>query len=135
MSANAGYHRMHADGVPILSRRVHGSGLPGSCRGECLEIGQQQRPTPLERKTAINGGDITMPRAAPPLNFWITNVGESAANIWALPGVEAFGPVDWVARLHPDQIGSLANSAAFSLAAGASVTLTADRLGHWSSSS
>ena len=132
MSANAGYAKMHAEGVPILSLRVHGSGLPGSDRGESLERGQQSRPTPLERKNAIKGGDVTMPRATRPLSFWIINIGESAANIFPLPGVESSGPADWVARRHEDRIDSLAPGEPLVLGPRESVTLTG-ALGRWSS--
>lgn len=135
MSANAGYHRMHADGVPILSRRVHGSGLPGSCRGECLEIGVQPQPTPLQRRSAIDGGDVTLPRSAQPLKFWVINVGSSAVNIWPLPGVEAHGPSDWVPIHHEDRINSRAPGEPLTLAPACSVTVTSDAVGHWSSSS
>ena len=124
MSANRGYAQLFAPDCPILSARVHGSGLPGRCRGEVLEVGQQSRPTPLERKNAIKGGDVTMPRATAPLEFWFINVGESAANIWALPSVESSGPADWAARLHPDTIDLLANSESLVLGPGESVTLT-----------
>lgn len=130
----AGYHRMHADGVPILTRRVHGSGLPGRCRGECLETGQQSRPTPLQRRNAIDGGDVTMPRATKPLEFWFINVGETAVSIWASPMVESSGPADWPARLHLDVIDSLRNDEPFVLEPGQAVTMTG-AAGKWSSSS
>ena len=139
MSANHGYYHMHAPLTCVLSPRKHGSGLPGSDRGECLEIGQQQRPTAgLQKLNALRADDegraVTLPQAAPSLKLSFENIGSAAVDLYALPGVEAHGPAEWPARHHEDRIDSLAPGEPFVLEAGHAVTMTG-ALGRWSSSS
>ena len=142
MSSNqAGYATLWATAppTPLLSPRYHGCEFVD--RGACLLQGQGQQPTPLERNNALTAGGVagygvTLPRAAgPQLAFTFENTDVVAISIWALPGVENFGPSDWLPRLHPDTIESLANNEPLVLEPGQSVTLTATTLGHWSSSS
>ena len=134
-----GYKTLNAPNQPLLSPHYVGAELAGGDRGACLLQGQQASPTSgLQKANALtansaSGYAVTMMKASPPLVISFQNVDTVAISIYALPGVLPFVPENDPCRHFPDQIGTLANSAPFVLAAGASLTLTASRTG-WTTS-
>jgi hypothetical protein len=135
VSDNRGYKTLWttAPPTPLLSPYAHGQDLPGGDRGAVLRQAQQTRPTDLQRQNALTAGGqagwgVTLPAAAPGLALAFTNADTVPISIWPLPSADAFAPADDRRRHFGDTIDE--STAAYVLAAGASVTCTAQR-GSW----
>jgi hypothetical protein len=121
--------------TPLLSPRYHGCEFVD--RGAVLVQGQSQRSTPIERNNALTangvaGYGVTLPRATAPLVYYCVNADPTATlSVWALPGLEQFGPADWPPRYRLDSINGMPNATGFTLAPNASATFTAGPIGQW----
>ncbi len=139
VSGNQGYLTLNAPNQPLLSPYYHGAELPGGDRGATLRQAQTPAPTAgVQASNALSAGGVagwglTLPKASPPLVLAFTNVDSTASmNIWPLPGVLPNMPAADPLAHFADTING--STAPFVLAPGASVTLTAEARGQWSSS-